>query len=485
MKKLNVERVYIDPRSDIERFTLDEHGAGNLFADNFKDVLRFAVETKAWYHFNGVVWERDVAGIWVEQFASELLSYLKTLLPNEGDSGAVPSIYNNIPHDYLDKLKTFIMVLSSRKKRKTMIEEGRRVYPVSMQDFDSNPNLINCLNGTLDLSTNKLRPHSPDDLLTKKANVEYLPKEKCLRWLRFIGEITCGDSELGKYLQKALAYALTGDTSLEVFFILYGAKTRNGKGTLMETMLNITGDYSSSLSPASIAKKSISSNNPTPEFARVAGVRLVNISEPDKGLKLNVALMKRLTGGDSMIARNLFENSFEYRPQFKMFINTNHLLGIDDDTIFSSNRVKMIPFDKHFTEEERDLTLKAEFSNPKNASGILNWLIEGYTLFKKEGLEMPKRAVEALKEYRKECDTIALFVEDTLDRCDDTAWVKTSVLYGTYKSWCVDKDIESKSQKEFVATLKGKGLVERHRTDGHVVKGYKFKEDETQSNDKK
>jgi putative DNA primase/helicase len=299
----------------------------------------------------------------------------------------------------------------------------------------------------------------------------------------------CEDADLVKYLKKSLGYALSGDTSLEAFFILYGPKTRNGKGTCMETMLNITGDYSNSLSPASISKRSVSSNNPTPEFARVSGVRLVNISEPDKGLKLNVALIKRLTGGDPIIARYLNENPFEYRPQFKMFVNTNHLLEIDDDTIFSSNRVKMIPFDRHFTLEQRDPGLKATLNEPKNLSGIFNWLIEGYNLFKKEGLEMPAKAKDALEKYREECDTVAVFFEDreVFEECSDNDWIKTQPLYDEFLPWCKKMGVEKISQKAFVATLKGKGMVDRHRADGHIVKGYKFveKASETQTDEVK
>jgi putative DNA primase/helicase len=235
-------------------------------------------------------------------------------------------------------------------------------------------------------------------------------------------------------------------------------------------------DYAKSLSPASIAKKSASSDKPKPEFARLAGMHFVNIGEPDKGLSLNVALMKRLTGGEPIIARELHKNPVEYVPQFKLFINSNHRLAIDDDTIFSSDRIKMIPFDRHFDETERDATLKAEFKKSENVSGIFNWLLEGYKLFINEGLTMPARAEAALIEYRRECDTIALFMENELTKCTDKKWIKTNDLYERYRPWCIDNNIEEKSQKEFVAIIRNKNLLDRDRKDGHIVKGYKFKE---------
>jgi len=338
--------------------------------------------------------------------------------------------------------------------------------------------LLNCLNCTIDLSEEiTCLEHNPDDLLTKTANAHYDPAARCDRWEKFVDEIMCEDKELSIYLQKALGYAMSGDTSTECLFIICGRKTRNGKGTCMEAVSKIMGGYGKSLSPASLAQRSGTGDRPSPEFARVVGVRLVNVSEPDKGMVLNVGLAKRLTGGDSIIARYLHRNPIEFRPQFKIYINSNHYMEIEDDTIFTSGRIKMIPFDRHFDETERDNTLKDTFKKPENASGIFNWLLDGYRLFEKEGLTPPPKAVEALTMYRKECDTVGLFMETALNKCDEKIHVKTSVLYDVYKSWSTDFDIEPKSQKDFVATLRDKGLVDRHRNDGHIIKGYKLKED--------
>jgi putative DNA primase/helicase len=287
----------------------------------------------------------------------------------------------------------------------------------------------------------------------------------------------CEDEELSVYLQKSLGYALAGENPNECFFLFLGLKTRNGKGTLLESFLNIMNDYGKALSPASISKKSSNNNSPSPDFARLADSRCVSISEPDKNMTLNVALMKRLTGGDSFPTRNLYENVFEYRPQFLILINSNYMLEIDDDTIFTSGRLRIIPFDRYFNESERDVNLKTTFKIPQNASGIFNWLLDGYRLFKEEGLNPPLRALDALRNYREVCDTVALFLEDTLEIVDDdNERVKTSILYPMYEKWCADRDINDKSQKEFVNAIRRKDLLDRHRIDGHVIKGYQLKE---------
>jgi primase_Cterm: phage/plasmid primase, P4 family, C-terminal domain len=105
------------------------------------------------------------------------------------------------------------------------------VYPISMQAFDRNKYFFNCKNGTLDMRTLEFREHRPEDYLTMESGITYDPDADCPRWHSFIKEVMCGDADLADFLQRSLGYALTGDTSQECMFILYGATSRNGKGT--------------------------------------------------------------------------------------------------------------------------------------------------------------------------------------------------------------------------------------------------------------
>ena len=131
---------------------------------------------------------------------------------------------------------------------------------------------------------------------------------------------------------------------MECLFILYGPTSRNGKGTTMESILRIMGEYGKNADPTMLqAKFNAQSGGPSEEIARLAGSRFVNISEPEKKITLDAALTKRLTGNDTITARYLHENSFEFRPNFKIFINTNHRPNITDLTLFESGRIKIIP----------------------------------------------------------------------------------------------------------------------------------------------
>ena len=201
-----------------------------------------------------------------------------------------------------------------------------------MKYFDRDIYLFNCQNGTLDLRTMEFREHRPEEFLTKVSPVVYDPEAVCPRWLSFMDEVMQGDTSRSRYLQKALGYSLSGDTRMECMFILYGATSRNGKGTTMESVLRILGEYGKNADPSLLSTKFgvQSSGGPSEEIARLAGSRFVNISEPEKKITLDAALTKRLTGNDTITARYLHENSFEFRPNFKVFINTNHLPNITD-----------------------------------------------------------------------------------------------------------------------------------------------------------
>ena len=149
-------------------------------------------------------------------------------------------------------------------------------------------------------------------------------------------------------------------------FFYFGETTRNGKGTLMETVLIILGDYGATVRPETIATKyNPNSQNPSEDIARLTGIRFANISEPGRGLLLNAAQVKTMTGSDTLNARFLHENSFDFRPQFKLYVNTNYLPVITDMTVFTSDRVLIVPFERHFEPWEQDKGLKAEFRKPE------------------------------------------------------------------------------------------------------------------------
>lgn len=361
--------------------------------------------------------------------------------------------------DYID----FCLKWQLRRFRETVLKDAQSVYPIPMAEFDQDPLVFNCANGTLFLKTMEFRPHSSEDKLTKISNVNYLPDLRSERWNAFIHEIMNGDNGKARFLQKSFGYGMSGDTQYECLFVLFGKSTRNGKGTLCESVLKALGSYGCTARPETISLK-VNSNsaNPSEDIARLAGVRFANISEPSKGLVLNAAQVKSMTGGDSINARFLHENSFDFSPQFKLYINTNYLPVINDMTLFSSGRVVIIPFERHFDETEQDKTLKREFAKPKNQSAILNWLVEGYRMLVAEGLSQPEAVKAATDEYRHDSDKLALFFEDELEESPNSE-VRTSDVYTRYQHWCSANGSYAENARNFKQALSAIARVERKR----------------------
>lgn len=274
------------------------------------------------------------------------------------------------------------------------------------------------------------------------------------------------DQSRAAYLQSCMGYGLTGDTSKECFFTLYGPSTRNGKGTIMETYMKMLGDYGRAARPETIAQKDKSNSSaPSEDIARLAGARVVNISEPDKQMVLSAATVKTLTGRDTITARFLNENSFQYVPQFKLFINTNHLPKVTDPTIFDSGRVNVIPFERHFTEAEQDKGLKRKLAKKEHLSAVLNWCLDGLWQMQETGLIAPESVKQATAQYRQDSDKIARFVSEMMEP-DITGEIRTEEAYQRYQEWCMRNGQHAEGMPGFKRAMEVHAEIKRKRASG-------------------
>ena len=290
-----------------DRYPWNDIGNGGLFADVFKDIARFVPERKQWFIYDGTRWVPDTGALKAMELCKDLADAFMRYALDIHDEHKRKS--------YIDYCRKW----QSRHVRITILCDAQSVYPIPMQEFDRDKDLLNCANGTIDLNSMQFREHNPEDRLTKIIPVEYIPAAKSERFDRFISEIMSGDMQRARFLQKSIGYALGGDTRFECMFFLYGATTRNGKGTLMESILRVMGDYGKSVRAETLAQRyNVNSQAPSEDLARLAGVRLANIAEPSRGMVLNAAQVKNMTGNDTINARFLHENSFDFEPQFKI-----------------------------------------------------------------------------------------------------------------------------------------------------------------------
>jgi len=192
------------------------------------------------------------------------------------------------------------------------------------------------------------------------------------------------------------------------------------------------------------------------------GIRLANISEPGRGLLLNAAQVKTMTGNDTLNARFLHENSFDFQPQFKIYINTNYLPVVNDMTLFSSGRVQIIPFERHFNESEQDKSLKERFAKPDVQSAILNWLLEGYRMLMDEGLTRPEAVLNSTASYARDSNKVMQFIEEALIE-DPQEEIRTSLVYDAYRAWCVRNGLFPENNRNFNQELRKVAEVTRKR----------------------
>ncbi len=453
-----------------KRYGWNDAGNGNLFSDLCEGVARYVPERKRWYYYDGARWLPDTDAVRTKEYCKAVANALMIYTAQYVTDGKQKDEY--IKH---------IAKWQQYRYRETILKDAATVAPVTIADFDSDTYLLNCENGTLNLHDGSFYEHTAADNITKLANVSYDPQARSERWERFIDEITLGDTQLARYIQKAMGYALTGDTRFECFFILYGATSRNGKGTLCETFMRMIGDYGKTASAETVAQKKYSdSRSPSEDIAKLAGARFVNMSEPDKKMIFNAASLKTMTGNDTITARFLGENSFEYKPQFKIFINTNHLPYINDTTLFSSDRVKVIPFRRHFEESERDVHLKHTLTKANNMSGILNWCLAGLQLLQSEGWTVPEAVKEATQSYEETSDKLGQFLDEVL-QCDPHGECDARIVHTAYQDWCFNCGLKAEGFGEFKKSLASAGIeVRRKRPAGsnrdtnkkQIIEGY-------------
>ena len=384
------------------RYPLNDMGISELFYKIFQNLITYVIEPKSWYIYDGRRWTKDMQNL-------KIMELCKTFTYALADYGS------QLQDEKIIKISG---ALCNIKNRENIIRDAASANPKSLSDFDRDKYLFNCQNGTYDLKQKILNPHKPQDLITKLSNVTYDHNAKCDRWDLFVNEVMQCDEDSMKFLQKAFGYSLSGATDFECFFIFYGSTTRNGKSTCCETISHIFGDYAINVQPETIGRNNKNGSAPSPDIAHLKGARLVIMPEPERGLELNVSLIKQLTGGDKYTGRFLHENPIEFTPEFKIIINTNHRPRIHDDTVFSSDRVKLLPFERHFNPNEQDTGLKAFFRQEQNMSGIFNWLIDGYYLLMIDGLKEATKMTEAINEYREESDIFGTFLNETLLNAD-------------------------------------------------------------------
>lgn len=348
---------------------------------------------------------------------------------------------------------------------KSLIEE-------SIDRFDENPDFLNCKNGVIDLRTGALQPHDANQRFTYCIPVDYDAQADYVEWCNFLH--SCVDApEIVNYLKLAMGYSATGYTKEECMFYIHGP-TRSGKGTVGETLLSLLCKPLGVQTDFATFTAKREGDTQNFDLAPLKPARLIIASESDKYDTLNEAKVKTVTGGDWIRCAFKHRDHFEYRPQFKVWLLSNHPIkgDVDDDAFWG--RVKIIEF-PHSRLGKEDKSLKQRMKSKENLKGVLRWIVEGAVEWFKnpQGLQTPVEVDKANKERRNELD----YVQQWIDACcklNPTEWTANAALYYSYKSWCEGTGIRPKQMEGLSQVLSKKGFrtgVQRRIPNGQRAKG--------------
>jgi putative DNA primase/helicase len=328
--------------------------------------------------------------------------------------------------------------------------------PILPEEFDRDPWLFNCPNGTLELKTGTLREHRRADYLTKLCPVEYHADARCPRWLEFLDQIFARKTKLIWYVQRLLGYCLTGAVTEQILPILWGSGA-NGKSTLVNVVLEILGEDYALKAPRDLLMALRGDSHPT-GLARLFGRRVAVCVESSKGGRLDEALVKELTGSDPITARRMREDYWTFQPQHKVFLVTNHRPVIEGTDHAIWRRIRLIPFEVVIADEHQDKQLPERLRG--EYPGILAWMVEGCLAWQRDGLGMPEEVKEATASYRSSEDVIGAFLTERCVQGPDYC-VRASVLRAAYCGWCEQTGEDPVSQRVLGESLTERGFKRR------------------------
>lgn len=440
----------------IDNECLTDLGNAKRLINKHGSILRYITNWGKWIVWNNNMWKVDLC--------SEVYRLVEDILNDLLVSSKISEKDNLKNHAFKSQGKSRIEAMIDLAKTQPNIS-------ISPQQLDKDPYLLNCLNSTINLKTGELLPHSKEHLITKTINVNYDSHAKCPNFEKFLLEIMGEDKEKVNYLQRVFGYSLTGDIREQILFFFYGTGA-NGKSTLLNTIKTLLSDYAKQAAPNLLVQKQ-NESHPT-ELADLCGARFVTCVEVEEGKRLAENLVKQMTGGDTIKARFMRQDFFEFTPTHKIFLAANHKPKIIGTDYAIWRRIHLVPFHVTIPEGKQDKMLQEKLT--EEIPGILSWAVKGCLDWQRMGLHPPKEVIAAKEEYREEMDIIALFINDCCIM-DSKATVSCTNIYKKYVDWCNESGEFVLSKINFGKKLEEKGFSVDRKSQGlRVRKGLCLKE---------
>ena len=445
-------------------YSFGDMGNAQRLYDMFGDKIRYNFNDKRWMIYDKNKWVYDITG-----YIQKLIDKAVEAMKQEAKHYEKYDAENGT--ELLKDFEKHMKKCRSNNSKTALDKEIRHHVGITPNALDRDKMLLNTPDGIIDLAKFKFMPNDPEKYFTKSTTAKYAKHTDCPLWKKFLSEIFGGNEELIRYVQKAVGYSLTGLTDEQCAFFLYGTG-RNGKSTFLDIIREIFGDYASNIQPETIMVRT-AAGAANSDIARLKGARLVTSVEPNEGVRINEGLLKQLTGDDIVTARKLYGDEFEFKPEFKLWMATNHKPIIRGTDTGIWRRIHLIPFTVQIPEERIDRKLKEKLL--EELDGIFLWCIKGLRMYQSEGLKKPSAVEQAVDEYRNEMDTISKF----LDECTVSAplqSVRASELYNIYTKWCEQNGEYKMTNTKFSIEIQKK-FKRKKMKNGNVYCGLDFSEE--------
>lgn len=445
------------------RFSYTSRGAGDMFADAFHELFKFQAEEKLWWFFDGKLWRPD---------RKERHEQAGKILLTQARMEAERRIATEEPGG--EELRKFVNRLENATAPSAS-RWGRQDPRVAIDacDFDPERHWVAVGNGMLHLKTREFAPHDPKFMATKMLAADFLPDASAPRWSRFLEEVL-PDPKTRDYVQRAAGHALLGDAEQRALFLLHG-DSGSGKSQFVKVLELIFGDYAETAAAATFSASS-RGQSLTNDLNDLRGKRFVSLSETDQDERMNEALLKRITGGDTAKSRGLYKENSKWRVEFSLWMATNYLPRINSDDNAIWRRLKPIHFPNVISRSGTEEKRLGEKMFEQEAAGILNWLLEGVDKYLTHELEDTLEITTAVETYRAEVDDVTQFVKE--------ATADGSVRQGTeeklpvrqghqiYVEWCKRNNIRHwLGERRFAHRMEAAGFMRRETKDGTAFAG--------------
>lgn len=456
VRNQQIVKAQFEALVDARAKTRTDTGMAYAFLACYGMDYRYFHDAGVWYRWESGHWKKDDGEI-IERI-SDIAEMMReeALLDN-----------NKAKQRFAERCMDSRGLAAVEKRARTL--PGFKTYSTK---FESNHSLFCCTNGTYNLDTNVWDINRPENYLIHQSPVPYVEDATCPKFVKFLTEIA-GSEQLAGYVLRAMAYTLSGHTDEQCMFILHGTG-KNGKSALFEIIRGIMGPYGAGLVASSLLQDVRGTTREPTEIAKLQFSRYVETQETEITSRFAEGLIKSITGGESITARELYRKSFQFKPKFKMWLATNHKPDIHGTDLGIWRRIRLIPFNYEVPDSKVDTRIAARILADE-APGILRLLIESYKTYRLRGLDEPLLITRATQEYQTEMDPVTPFVDEQCVKGEDLS-CSLKQMYQHYRTFSEAEGLRPMTQRRFTQVMDEKGYERQRTAHGIEYMGLDLKE---------